>query len=127
MHMLMAFFSWWYSEGWKRQLNNVSDRMVGLIDLFSIDLILRTLFSPFRQISAGRTDGPIGAQLRAFFDKLISRGIGAMVRTAVLIAGSIVIIFSGFVGIIYLLVWPFLPVLPLVGLIMLAIGWVPIP
>lgn len=126
MHMFMAFFSWWYGEGWKRQLQQVTDRMVGLIDMFSIDLILRTLFSPFRQISAGRTDGPIGVQFRAFLDKLISRGIGAMVRTAVLIAGSITIVFSGFIGLLYLIVWPLLPVLPLLGFIMMASGWVPL-
>lgn len=124
--MFMAFFSWWYGEGWKRQLQQVTDRMVGLIDMFSIDLILRTLFSPFRQISAGRTDGPIGVQFRAFLDKLISRGIGAMVRTAVLIAGSITIVFSGFIGLLYLIVWPLLPVLPLLGFIMMASGWVPL-
>jgi hypothetical protein len=126
MHMLMAFFSWWYGEGWKRQLEHVSDRMVGLIDMFSIDLILRTLFAPFRQISAGRTDGPIAVQFRAFLDKTISRGIGAMVRLAVLIAGSITIVFSGFVGVLYLLVWPLLPVLPFIGFIMMASGWVPL-
>ena len=123
--MLMAFFSWWYGEGWKHQLQHVTDRMVGLVDMFSIDLILRTLFSPFRQISAGRTDGPIGVQFRAFLDRLISRGIGAMVRTAVLIAGSITIVFSGFIGVLYLLVWPLLPILPLIGFVMMTTGWVP--
>ncbi len=125
--MLMAFFSWWYGEGWKRQLEHVSDRIVGLVDMFSIDLILRTLFAPFRQISAGRIDGPIAVQFRAFLDKTISRGIGAMVRLAVLIAGSITIVFSGLIGVLYLLIWPLLPVLPFIGFVMMASGWVPLP
>ena len=123
----MAFFSWWYGEGWKRQLEHVSDRIVGLVDMFSIDLILRTLFAPFRQISAGRIDGPIAVQFRAFLDKTISRGIGAMVRLAVLIAGSITIVFSGLIGVLYLLIWPLLPVLPFIGFVMMASGWVPLP
>lgn len=124
--MIMAFFSWWYGEGWKRQLEHVSDRMVGLVDMFSIELILRTLFAPFRQISAGRIDGPIAVQFRAFLDKTISRGIGAMVRLAVLIAGSITIVFSGIIGVLYLLIWPLLPLLPLIGFVMMTSGWVPL-
>lgn len=115
--MLMAFFSWWYKEGWERQITTVKNRLVSLIDTFSIDLILRTLFSPFRQISAEGTQGPIGIQLRAFTDKLISRFIGAMVRTVVLITGCIVIAFSALIGALYLVVWPLIPFAPLVGLI----------
>ena len=35
--MLTAFFSWWYGEGWKRQVSRVSNRMAGLLDTFSFD------------------------------------------------------------------------------------------
>lgn len=123
--MLIAFFSWWYGAGWKHQLGQVKDRIVGLIDMFSIDLMLRTLFSPFRQISVGRIDGPIGAQFRAFIDKLISRGIGAMLRITILITGSITIVFSGLIGVLYLLVWPLLPLAPVFGFSIMVSGWVP--
>ncbi|MEO5690970.1 MAG: hypothetical protein ABIQ64_02180 [Candidatus Saccharimonadales bacterium] len=115
--MFMAFFSWWYTDGWKRQLHAVSNRLAGVIDTFSVDILVRTLFSPFRQISAGSVRGPIGVQLRAFVDKLVSRFIGAIVRLAVLITGSITIVVGAMIGCMYLLVWPLLPVLPLVAIL----------
>ena len=55
-------------------------KLVSVFDYFSIDLLVRTWFAPFRQISAGAVDGPIGVQIRAFFDRLISRTIGGIVR-----------------------------------------------
>lgn len=118
----MAFFSWWYTDGWERQLKAVSSRLAGLIDTFSIDILIRTLFSPFRQISAGPVRGPIGIQLRAFVDKLVSRFIGAIVRLAILITGSISIIVSLIIAGIYLVVWPLLPILPLLAIGIVFIG-----
>ncbi len=120
--MFMAFFSWWYTDGWKRQLHAVFSRLAGLIDTFSVDILVRTLFSPFRQISAGPVKGPVGVQLRAVVDKLVSRFIGAIVRLAVLITGSISIVVSLLIAGIYLVVWPLLPILPLVALVLVLSG-----
>ncbi len=125
MHMLIAFVSWWYGEGWLQQAKKFMLRLDGLLDTFSFSLIIRTLFSPFRQISAGRIDGPIGMQIQAFIDKTISRLIGAMVRLGVMLAGVISIFVMSLIGIFFLLVWPIIPVLPVIGLILSTTGWVP--
>jgi len=124
--MLTAFFSWWYGEGWKRQVSRVSSRMGGLLDTFSFNLLLRTWFSPFRQISAGSVQGPIGVQLQAIVDKIVSRCIGAMLRTVILLIGVIAVIVVGFLSIVQLMVWPLLPFSPLIGFIAMTIGWVPV-
>ena len=123
--MLIAFVSWWYGEGWLQQAKKFMLRLDGLLDTFSFSLIIRTLFSPFRQISAGRIDGPIGMQIQAFIDKTISRLIGAMVRLGVMLAGVISIFVMSLIGIFFLLVWPIIPVLPVIGLILSTTGWVP--
>lgn len=121
----MAFFSWWYGEGWKRQLARVSDRMNGVLDMFSFDLLLKTLFSPFRQISTGRVDGPIGVQFQALVDKIISRFIGMMIRFVMLVVGALAIIAAGVLGIFQLILWPVVPAAPLIGFVLMAAGWVP--
>lgn len=95
----------------------VSVRLGGVADTFSIDILIRTLFAPFRQISVGPVRGSLDMQLRAIIDKLVSRVIGGIVRTMVLIAGSAVIALASVVGAIYIAVWPLLPLAPFVVLI----------
>lgn len=123
--MLMAFFSWWYGAGWRRQGAEITRTMSGLLDTFSITLLLKTLFSPFRQISVGSVDGPIGLQIRAFFDRLVSRIIGALIRFVMVMTGSVVIAFFGLWGMIKIIMWPLLPLFPVIGVILWLSGWVP--
>ena len=123
--MLMAFFSWWYGEGWRRQVSRATTRIDNLLDFFSFELLLRTLFAPFRQISAGQVSGPLAVQWRAFVDLLVSRCIGAMVRLAVLLAGVVALLLSGVFAVAHLLVWPLLPLAPIVGTMCALTGWVP--
>lgn len=123
--MLMAFFSWWYGEGWRRQMVRLSRRMAGLLDTFSFDLLLRTLFQPFRQISSGRVQGSLSVQFQAVVDKLISRMIGSMIRVVMLLVGVLSVIVVGLFCLLELLIWPFLPVAPLIGFVLMTSGWVP--
>ena len=65
--IVVGFFAWWYGAGWWQRITMVWGKLVSVFDYFSIDLLVRTWFAPFRQISAGAVDGPIGVQIRAFF------------------------------------------------------------
>lgn len=122
---LVGIISWWYGRGWREQFVRVRNRLAQTADFFSIGQLLGTLFSPFRQISAGRVDGPFGIIIRAFFDQLLSRIIGSIVRLFTILAGIIALIFQGLYEAIILIVWLFLPMFPVVGVIMMAIDWVP--
>ncbi len=124
----MAFvgiFLWWYTAGWKQQVSSVRERLAGLYDYFSIDLLVRTLFSPYRQISAGRVRGPIGIQLRAFLDRLISRIIGSIVRTIMIVIGSVTLFLTIIFGLFTIIAWAFVPALPIIGVALALSGWVP--
>ena len=123
--VIMGFFLWWYSDGWKRLLRVASDKLASIFDYFSIDLLVRSLFSPFRQISAGSVQGPLPVQLRAFVDQLFSRVIGAVVRTIMIFIGTISIIGAAIYQLLKICLWAVVPVLPLVGLVMMFIGWTP--
>ena len=127
-NMIMVIFgvlAWWYTDGWKQCLLRVRDRFVATADYFSIGLLLKTLFAPFRQISAGTVDGPFEAKLQAFFDQLISRFIGAAARLVVMAIGIVTIILGAVAGGVTLILWVFVPFLPIVGLILFALGWLP--
>ena len=122
---LVGIISWWYGDGWKGQLLRVRDRLVATARFFSIGQLLDTLFSPYRQISAGGTSGSIATQMRAFFDKTLSRIIGAIVRLFTILAGIIILTVQALYELIILIMWLILPLIPVVGFIAFAIGWVP--
>jgi hypothetical protein len=117
--------SWWYGAGWKARTLRVYEQLLTTYDYFSIGLLGRTLFSPFRQISAGNVDGPIGVKLRAFVDKQISRTIGSIVRTILIIAGIVWLALQAIFGVVSLAVWALLPIGPFIGFIIMLSGWVP--
>jgi hypothetical protein len=123
---LVGLISWWYGRGWAGQWSRMAGRFKATLEFFSVGQLLATLFSPFRQISAGPSgDNSVPGLFRAFIDQLISRVIGGFVRFSTIIAGVIVIVFQAIYELIVLVAWWFLPVLPVVGLMLLAIGWVP--
>jgi len=121
----VGIISWWYGRGLQGQIGRIRDRLTATAGYFSIGQLLSTLFAPFRQISAGSVNGPVGAQLRAFFDKTISRFIGAIVRSFTILAGLIVMAVQVLVEAIVLVIWVVLPLFPIAGLILFVIGWVP--
>ena len=121
----VGLLQWWYGAGIKTQFIRAMNRVAEVYDYFSIDLLLRSLFAPFRQISAGSFRGSLEIQLRAFIDRLISRTIGAIMRTILIVIGTVSVIFMGFVFIVWLMVWIILPVLPFIGIVLTLIGWVP--
>lgn len=121
----MGLLSWWYTTGWRGQLIRLRDKLASTMDYFSIDLLLRTFFSPFRQISAGRVDGGLNVQMRAFFDRLISRLIGAMIRLVMIVVGILAIIFQVVAGLVLVVLWVFLPLFPIAGIILTLVGWMP--
>ncbi len=121
---LVGLLSWWYGRGWAEQWRQVTNRWRGTVQFFSIGQLLSTLFSPFRQISAaqGGALNPVAA-LRAFGDQLISRVIGMFVRLFTILAGALIILFQLIFGCITMALWLIIPALPVIGFILLAIGW----
>lgn len=122
MLMVTELLRWWYSDGLRGRIRIIANRLDGTLDYFSIDLLIKTLFAPFRQISAGRVDGPLGVQMRAMVDRLFSRVIGAIVRLFILIIGGVAIALQALAGVLIIIVWTLVPLLPLLGIIMAIIG-----
>ena len=122
---IVGILSWWYGPGWLERVSNMRDHIDSTMDYFSIGLLFKTLFSPFRQISAGKVNGPIGIQTRAFFDRLISRLIGGMVRLIMVLVGIIAISLYTVIGCIGLVVWAFIPLLPFISIALWLMDWMP--
>lgn len=120
---MFNLLSWWYSAGWADFLHRSGATLANLMDFFSIDLLFKTLFSPFRQISAGSAkSASLDVKFRMFIDRLVSRFIGAIVRTFVIIAGILCIGVVAIINLAFIILWPALPLLPVAGIILTILG-----
>lgn len=119
---LVGIFQWWYGDGLIAQIRRVVFGVLKTADYFSVGLLLRTLFNPFRQISAGYVDGPLPVKLQAFFDRSFSRMVGAVVRTIVLLFGLVVIFVRIVWALLNVLAWLIIPAMPLIGIILWQMG-----
>lgn len=117
--MLMAFISWWYGKGWQWKADKILGGIERSMDTFSLGLLIKTWFAPFRQIdAAGGINSSLDVRIRRFFDRLVSRFIGALLRSAVMIIGIFYITLKALFGLILLAIWPFVPILPIIFIVL---------
>ena len=119
---LVGIFQWWYGNGLLQYIRQSFLGVLRTADFFSVGLLLRTLFNPFRQISAAPVGGALSVQLSAVFDKLFSRAIGAVVRSMVIIVGILMILLRFLWMIVGVIMWLALPLMPFIGIILWQLG-----
>jgi hypothetical protein len=122
---IVGILSWWYGAGLLTRILIVRNMIESIIDYFSINLLFRTIFSPFKQISASSVSGSVGVMLHAFFDRLFSRCVGAVVRLTLIIVGIAGISIVAILGVIIIFLWMVVPVAPIIGIILNLIDWMP--
>lgn len=113
--VLVYLLGWWYGKGWGWAVKSVLQKLKDINEVFSIPILLRTWFAPWKQI---QTQATFRNFFQAAIDNLISRFVGSMVRGAMMLLALLasISIFIFAVGV--LVVWPLVPVfviaLPLV-------------
>lgn len=116
--------TWWYAHGWAIFIKKLGNWLSSVTDFFSMDSLLRTLFKPYRQISAESAGESASLDLKfhMFLDRLISRLIGFFSRLVLLIIGIVLIILGGLFSLILIILWPIIPLLPIVGIVLSIMG-----
>ena len=124
-NILMAitnFFLWWYTSGWVFFVRQSIEKCIHINEYFSIPDLLKTFFRPFRQISANERGKGLEGVLQVLLDQTISRFVGMLARTFIILAGLIVFILSLSLTIVMAILWPFLPITPIIGLVLSLAG-----
>ncbi|MBR0430701.1 hypothetical protein IJJ05_00180 [Candidatus Saccharibacteria bacterium] len=121
---ITEMFFWWYASGWNVFIKKLHSWLANIADFFSMDSLVRTLFKPFRQISASTADSSASLDLKfhMFIDRFISRLVGFISRLILLFIGTIIIIFGGIFSFVLIILWPFIPFTPIIGIILTIIG-----
>ena len=120
---IVEMFFWWYASGWGVFIGKVKGWFLSVLDFFSMGSLIRTLFKPFRQISAeaAGTDASIDTKFHMWVDRLISRMVGFVSRLILLLVGLVIILVGGILSLVMVVLWPVIPFLPIVG-VMLSFG-----
>ena len=106
--LALELFAWWYTRGWIAAAKNIGTLLKGVSRMFSIPILLRTLFAPWKRIIT-YPGASLEAKMRAYGDNLVSRAIGFSVRVIVLITAvcaSLGVLVAGTIGFI---LWPIVP------------------
>lgn len=107
--VVFEMFRWWYSDGYRDLLIRIKDRIVRVWHYFSVALLVKTLFAPWKRIITypGKS---IQERLRAVIDNLVSRLVGFFVRVLVIFVAVIVVIIATLLGGLMVIAWPFAPI-----------------
>lgn len=108
----MTFLTWYYTKGISYYLESWSNSINYTLHYFSLGMLLRTLFSPWKKLI--EIDNSAGfnfeKKFQVFTFNLISRGIGSVVRFGLFWVGIIFVLgvgLGGAVGFVFWLLMPF--------------------
>lgn len=121
--LFVDLISWWYGAGWSwiaRQA--LISRSYRILQFFSVTDLLKTLFAPFRQDAYDVSRAPVGVKLQALGGNIISRFFGFFIRTSLILIGLVTLIFNAVFSLAVILVWPLVPVAPIVAIIFAITG-----
>lgn len=111
--ILPSYLTWHYSEAFKDITRVWTNFLWFIFNFFSITILLKTFFSPWRRIQEGRTKEGFHPEdiAEAFVTTTVMRIIGMMLRSFIIIVGLLVTLAVFWGGLLFYAVWMLLPVL----------------
>jgi len=117
-NIILLWFFWHFYEMPEFLLGVWKNYILFALNYFSLPLLLKSLFAPWRKY---KWNYPKGLNIAEFFNTLISnafsRMLGAIMRLVLIITGILFQIFVIFAGLAIFLFWIFIPFIVIAGLI----------
>jgi len=116
-NIFLSLLAWHFYDAPKEILKAWGNFLVFVLRYFSIGILLKTFFSHFRHLREPYGRGfDIKKYSMVFIGNIISRIIGAFVRTIIILTGLITEIFVFLLGFIILIAWLLAPFLIIIGI-----------
>lgn len=117
MTLLFEAIIWQFWDVPKEILKGWRNFLVFNLNYFSLPILLKTFFSHWRRYRYSyRKTFEVWENIEVFVFNIMSRIIGAILRTFLIILGLIIEVLIVFIGVVIFLSWLLLPVLLLAGL-----------
>lgn len=115
---LLLILQWWYGPGWFMQWQKVISRARSIGGAYSGKTLLKTLFSPWKRVTALPSANPtIQQRFQALVDNLVSRLVGFFVRVLTLLAALVSLTVVVALSVTLAIIWPLLPAISIAALI----------
>lgn len=114
--MIFEMLRWWYVSGWVQAIRRITEQAGRVERIFSFSILLKTLFAPWRRIISAPGKG-LDAKVHAALDNLVSRCIGFVIRSTVVLVAAIAIVITTLLGILMAVLWPLIPIAIIVFMI----------
>ncbi len=116
-NILILWINWQFFDAPRNILKAWRNFLAFNLSYFSVPLLLRTLFSHWRKFQWSYGRGfDLGRYIYVFFSNFISRFLGAIMRSFLIIFGLITETIIFFAGIFVFFSWLFLPIFLILGL-----------
>ena len=109
--------AWYYTRAFRDMLNVWGNLMWFAIHFFSIPLLMRTLFAPWKRMTDEYHRTGFEDILETFLMNMLSRVFGALVRIFFISAGLVFLVVGCLSLLVFLVVWVCMPVLALVSVV----------
>ena len=120
----MDYLTWHYSTAYRDLLRAWLNYMWFVAHFFSLGILLRTFFSPFKRNSEKNNKGlDIEAILEVLAVNLIMRLVGILIRTVLIAIGLAVLAVVTTGGLAAILIWTLLPGFLIALLLVSIFGW----
>lgn len=114
--LLGALVGWWYTRGWASAAHHLRGLIRNTLELFSVSILVRTLFKPWRQIiTFTGANTSIKMKARAVLDNLVSRAVGFTVRIGTILIAILLVVMQLIIGVAALVLWPAVPLAPILA------------
>jgi hypothetical protein len=114
--ILISWFLWQFYEMPKFLFGVWNNYFVFASDIFSVPLLLKTLFSPWRKYKWQYPKGfNLGEFFSTFISNIFSRIIGACMRIVLIVIGILFQIFIAVIGLIIFIGWILIPFIIILG------------
>jgi len=117
--LVAAFFVWWLAITPKKIMVICGRTIKKFFDFFSIDLLAKTLFLPWKRDEIDTSNMALQDKFRVWIMNLVSRLVGLVVRLITISLGFATITLTAISGVLVSIVFMLLPLLG-VGLIVIA-------
>lgn len=107
---MITYFSWWYNQGVLGFWDGILVMTGKIYSYFSIHILLRTLFDPWKRDNYSIENGSLEARSKVMLDNLVSRVIGFVIRLFTMLFGLSLTISFFVLMFLILIIWLTLPI-----------------